>query len=53
MLFSNFSVYFGSLPMTVVHDVEILKEILVKQFTNFSDRYVSVFNAWQRFEKSI
>ena len=40
LLFNRF--YIGSMPMLKVTDVDMLKQILVKEFDSFSDRPVSV-----------
>lgn len=36
------SQYLGALPYIFVHDLDILKEVLVKNFDNFTNRMVSI-----------
>ncbi|KAK6166505.1 hypothetical protein SNE40_023174 [Patella caerulea] len=41
-----FGLYFGRQPVIVVHDLDILKEVLVKDFPHFTDRAINVSRAY-------
>ena len=43
MLLISFRIYFGSKPFLFITDLNMIKEITVKQFDKFVDRTVSTF----------
>ena len=40
-----FRTYMGNVPSLIIADAEMLKQILVKEFSKFTDRVVSLFHS--------